>query len=165
MGFTTHSQEQNVLYFGHISWICCCSSNLLFFSGKKEGYLRISSPKISTVSGTKSEKQGGPETVGCFSVVMLGRAWCQLESAFCCCSDSLWPHGLQHTRLPCPSISSGVCSNSCPLSRWCSLTISSSLSSSPFPFILSQHQGLFHWVSSSHQMAKVLELQLQHQSF
>ena len=34
-------------------------------------------------------------------------------------SDSLWPHGLQHARLPCPSPSPGACSNSCPLSRWC----------------------------------------------
>ena len=41
-------------------------------------------------------------------------------------SDSLWPHGLQHDRLPCPSLSPGVCSNSCPLSWWCYLTISSS---------------------------------------
>ena len=38
----------------------------------------------------------------------------------------LWPHGLQHVRFPCPSPSPGVCSNSCPLSWWCSLTISSS---------------------------------------
>ena len=37
--------------------------------------------------------------------------------------------------------------------------------SSPFAFNLSQHQGLFQWVSSSHQVAKVLALQLQHQSF
>ena len=42
-------------------------------------------------------------------------------------SDSLWPHGLQHTRLPCLSPSPGVSSNSCPLSRWCSPTISSSV--------------------------------------
>ena len=41
-------------------------------------------------------------------------------------SDSLWPHGLQHNRLPCPSPSPGVCSNSCPLSWWCHPTISSS---------------------------------------
>ena len=33
-------------------------------------------------------------------------------------SDSLRPHGLQHARLPCPSPSPGVCSNSCPLSQW-----------------------------------------------
>ena len=36
-------------------------------------------------------------------------------------------HGLQHTRLPCPSLSPGVCSNSCPLSWWCHPTISSSV--------------------------------------
>ena len=34
-------------------------------------------------------------------------------------SYSLLPHGLQHTRLPCPSLSPRVCSNSCPLSQWC----------------------------------------------
>ena len=55
-------------------------------------------------------------------------------------SNSLWPHGLQHTRLLCPSLSPGVCSNSCPLSQWCHPTISSSvvpfsshLKSSPAP--------------------------------
>ena len=41
--------------------------------------------------------------------------------------DSLRPHGLQHTRLPCPSPTPGACSNSCPLSRWCHPTISSSV--------------------------------------
>ena len=42
-------------------------------------------------------------------------------------SDSLWPHGLQHARLPCPSPTFGVYSNSCPLSWWCHPTISSSV--------------------------------------
>ena len=42
-------------------------------------------------------------------------------------SDSLWLHGLQHTRLPCPSLTPGVCSNSHPLSWWCYTTISSSV--------------------------------------
>ena len=41
-------------------------------------------------------------------------------------SDSLWPHGLQHARLPCPSPTPGACSNSCPSSQWCHPTISSS---------------------------------------
>ena len=41
-------------------------------------------------------------------------------------SDSLWPHGLQHTRLPCPSLSPRVYSTSCPLSQWYYLTISCS---------------------------------------
>ena len=39
-------------------------------------------------------------------------------------SNSSWPHRLQHTRLPRPSLSLPVCSNSCPFSRWCCLTIS-----------------------------------------
>ena len=43
-------------------------------------------------------------------------------------SDSLPPDGLQHTRLPCPSLSLGACSNSCPLSRWCHPSISSVIS-------------------------------------
>ena len=42
-------------------------------------------------------------------------------------SDSLQLHGLQHTRLPCPSPSPGACSNSCPLSQWCPPTISPSV--------------------------------------
>ena len=42
-------------------------------------------------------------------------------------SDSLRPHGLQHARPPCPSPTPGACSNSCPLSRWCHPTISSSV--------------------------------------
>ena len=43
------------------------------------------------------------------------------------CLDSLWPHGLQHARLPCPSPTPAVCSNSCPSSQWCHPTISSSV--------------------------------------
>ena len=42
-------------------------------------------------------------------------------------SNSLRPHGLQHTRLPCPSLSPRACSNSCPMSQWCHLTILSSV--------------------------------------
>ena len=42
-------------------------------------------------------------------------------------SDSLQPHGLQHTRLPCPSPTPGAYSNSCPLSLWCHPNISSSV--------------------------------------
>ena len=42
-------------------------------------------------------------------------------------SNFLWPHGLQHTRLPCPSPTPGAYSNSCPLSWWCHSTICSSV--------------------------------------
>ena len=158
-------------------------------------------------------------------------------------SNSLWFHGLQHSRLPCPLPTPGACSNLCWASLWWYPTISSSvisfssclqsfpasgsddwvifyciyvsewvrvaqscptlcdpmdcsrpgspvhhqllelaqthvhpvggtiqpshpLSSPSSPtFNLFQNQGLFQWVSSSHKVAKVLEFQLQHQSF
>ena len=56
-------------------------------------------------------------------------------------SDSLRPHESQHTRPPCPSPTPGVYPNSCPLSRWCHPTISSSVipySSCPQPFPASE---------------------------
>ena len=80
-------------------------------------------------------------------------------------TDSLWPHGPQHARPPCTSLTPRVNSNLSLLSQWRHPTISSLSSPSPPTFNLSQHQGLFKWVSSSHQVAKVLEFQLQHQSF
>ena len=68
-------------------------------------------------------------------------------------SDSLWPHGMQHTRLPGPSLSPRICSNSCPLSQWGHPTISSFVTT--FSALnLSQHQGLFQWVGSLHQWPK-----------
>ena len=80
-------------------------------------------------------------------------------------SDSLQPRGPQHARPPCPSPSPRAYSNPCPLSGD-AIHPSQPLSSpSPPALHLSQHQGLFQWVSSSHQAAKVLELQLQHRSF
>ena len=81
------------------------------------------------------------------------------------CPTSLLPHRWQHDRLPCSSPTPRACSNSCPSSRWYHPTISSSVVPSPPDFSLSQLQGLSQWVSSSHQVAKVLEFELQHQSF
>ena len=57
-----------------------------------------------------------------FSVIEIS-----VQFSFSVMSDSLRPHGLQHTRLPCPSPTPGACSNSCPLSRWCHPTLSSSV--------------------------------------
>ena len=98
-----------------------------------------------------------------------GTVAAEIPKECCCCSfQSLShaqlsaTHGLQHTKLPCPLLSPGICSNSCPLSQWCYLTISSSTTPSPFAFNLSQHQGLFQWVGFSHQVAKILAFQLQH---
>ena len=69
-------------------------------------------------------------------------------------SDSLWPHRLQHTRLPCPSPTPGVYPNSCPLSRWCHPTISSSVipfSSCPQSFPASGSFPMSQFFASSGQ--------------
>ena len=60
---------------------------------------------------------------------------------------TLWPHGLQHARPPCPSPTPGVHSNSCPLSQWCHPAISSSVV--PFPSRLQSFS-----VSGSFQMSQ-----------
>ena len=64
-------------------------------------------------------------------------------------SNSLWPHGLQHTRPPCPSPTPRACSNSCPLTWWCHPTISSSIvpfSSCPqsFPASVFSNESVLH---------------------
>ena len=80
-------------------------------------------------------------------------------------SNSLQPHGLQHTGLPCPSPTPRACSTHVHRLGDAIQPSHPLLSPSPPAFNLSQHQGLFQWVSSSHQVAKVLEFHLQHQSF
>ena len=77
-------------------------------------------------------------------------------------SDSLWSHGLQHARLPCPLPTARTCSNSCPSSQWCHPTISSSVipfsclqsfpGSGSFPmsqFFASGGQTIGVWLSSN----------------
>ena len=75
-------------------------------------------------------------------------------------SDSLQPHESQHARPPCPSPSPGVHSDSRP--RISDAIQPSHPRSSPSPPAPnpSQHQSLFQWVNSSHEVAKVLEFQL-----
>ena len=78
-------------------------------------------------------------------------------------SDSLQPHEPQHARSPCPLLTPVVYSDSRPSSQWCHPAISSSVvpfSSCP-QFLPAS--GLFQWVNSLHEVAKVLEFQLQHQ--
>ena len=71
-------------------------------------------------------------------------------------SDSLRLHGLQHARPPCPSPTPRAYLNSCPLNWWWHPTISSPVIRFSSHLQSFPHQGLFQWVSSSHQVAKVL---------
>ena len=80
-------------------------------------------------------------------------------------SNSLQTHGLQHAGLPCPSPPPGIAQTQ--VDRIGNVIQLSYPLSSPSPpaLNLSQHQVLLRWVSSSHQVAKILDFQLQHQSF
>ena len=79
--------------------------------------------------------------------------------------DSLQPHGLQHPRPPHPSPTPKACSNS--VHQVCDATQSPHPLSSPSPpaLNLSQHQGLFQWVCSSHQGARLLQFQFSNSPF
>ena len=55
------------------------------------------------------------------------RLWNSVQFSHSVMSNSLWPHGLRHARPSCPSPTPGAYSNSCPSSRWCHPTISSSV--------------------------------------
>ena len=90
---------------------------------------------------------------------------CSVQFSRSVVSDSLRPHESQHARPPCPSLTPRVHSDLCPSSQWCHPAISSSVipfSSCPNP---SQHQSLFQWVNSLHEVAKVREFRLSHHSF
>ena len=110
---------------------------------------------------------------------ILATIFCYLDSSYCSgpifinsvefscsvVSNSLWPHEPQHARPPCHH---QLLESTQTHVHWVSDAIQPShLLSSPSPpaLNLSQHQGLFKWVSSSHRVAKVLEFQLQPQSF
>ena len=99
-----------------------------------------------------------PEEVGCLSgqFVVVQSLSCALLFV---------THGLQYSRLLCPSLFPTVCSTHV---HWVSDAIQPSYPlspPSPPALNLSQHQGLLQWVGFSHEVAKVLEFQLQHQSF
>ena len=101
-----------------------------------------------------------------FECFLFYKAFSSVQFSHSVVSDSLWPHGLRAACQASLSIT-----NSQRLLKLMSIELVNPsnhlILSSPSPpaFNLSQQQGLFKWIISSHQVAKVLEIQLQHQSF
>ena len=77
------------------------------------------------------------------NILFLFQAFESVQFSCSVVSDSLWPHGLKHARLPCPSLTPGACYHSFPSHQWCHPTISCSVI--PFSSCLQsyQHQGFF----------------------
>ena len=100
------------------------AANSSFFTVTQSGseiFLVLGSPRILVTSYRHS-------TIPCQETLSLCE-WIfnSVQFSHLVVSDSLCPHGLQHARLPCPSPTPGVHSNSYPLSRWCHPTISYSV--------------------------------------
>ena len=137
-------------------------------------YVHGDSPGKNTEVGSHSLLQGIFPTQGLNLCLLLGRQipyhWATCETLpnitrhqemqikrtmrYCLCNCLL-----------CPPLSPRVCSNSCPLSHWCYLTISSSATSFSFCLPFFPALGSFPMFGYLCQMAKVLEHQLKHQSF
>ena len=116
-----------------------------FSEDRKSCHVHCASPASSPV-GWKSEFQSQAGSQEASRNMAGGDGYWPTEMS--------WPHGLQHARFFCPPLSPRVCLNSCPLSLWYYLP-HLLLPPSPFAFSLSKPQGLFHWTSCLHQVAKV----------
>ena len=107
-----------------------------YWSGLPFPFLRdLSNPEVKPPSGVSCIGMWIIITSATWEAHPSNLAWTQLSVSFSSVqfshsvvSDSLWSRGPQHARLPCPSTTPGVYSNSCPLSQWCHPTISFSVS-------------------------------------
>ena len=102
--------------------------------------------------------------IGCHALVLAQDQSVQFSSVTQSCPTLCDPMNRSTPSLPV-HYQLPVYSNSCPSCWWCHPAISSLSSPSPLALNPSQHQGLCKWVNSLHEVAKVPELQLQHQSF
>ena len=161
-------------HFTHVwlsatQWTVACQSHLSMGFSRQEYWSRLLFPPPGDLP------HPGIEPMSLTSPVLAGRFF--TTSATCealtlvsvqlfnhsVVSDSLRPHELQHTRPPGPSPTPGVYSNSCALSQWHHPAISSCHPLLLLPPNPPSIRVFFQWVNSSHEVAKVLESQLQHQ--
>ena len=146
-------------------WIhmCCCAKSL-------QSCPTLRDPTDYSLPGSsvnKEQEYSGKNTgVGCHALLqgIFPILWICISSVHSVVSDSLWPHESQHARPPCPSLTLFDLSESTQthVHRVGDAIQLSHGVSSPFPPAPnpSQHQSLFQWVNSLHEVAKVLEFQL-----
>ena len=102
----------------------CALEKKVYSSAFGWNILKISKRSISS---NVSFKTCVSLLIFCFNDLSFGVQFSSVQFSCSVMSDSLWPHESQHTRPPCPSPTPRVYPNSCPSSRWCHPTISSSV--------------------------------------
>ena len=116
--------QQLVLKEGAAVWRAAYNTVTYTFKTKEKACANLRKHKNVTASGLAGAWcwTGGPKghSLSCYRVYAV-------QFSLSVGSDSLRPHGVQHTRLPGPSPTPGACSNSYPWSQWCHPTISSSV--------------------------------------
>ena len=127
----THGQVWVSLLWGHYSLLlvhtsfCLCPPRVCFpvlckFWHLYDGLMATSSKRVYAKPRSTAPRAPVPAAVHCWPIPPQFSSVAQSYL-------TMWPHGLQHTRPPCPSSTPRVYSNSCPLSQWCHPTISSSV--------------------------------------
>ena len=127
--------------------ICILHLRIVFLSGNRWSLHWVQLPgKVSLIPFS-------PNRINYFSVLFLCLVFiatsASVQFSHWVVSNSLWPHGLQHARLPCPSPTPKAYSNSHPSSQWCHPTISSSVVPffsclQSFPTLGSFHESALH---------------------
>ena len=135
---------------------------IIFFTAKDGEDLYGQQKQDQVLTVARIMKSLLPKSDKLKTVGKITRPFSSVQFSCSVVSDSLRPHESQHAKPPCLSPTPRVHSDSRPSSQWCHPAISSPSPPAPNP---SQHHSLFQWVNSSHEVAKVLEFQLQHQSF
>ena len=110
LGQEDHLEKEMATHFSILAWEIPCT--------EKPGRLQ----------SMRSQRVGHDWVTNIFTFVLIRTVRSLLLFSRSVMSDSLWPHGLQHTRLPYPTLSPRVWPSSCPLNWWCHSTISSSVS-------------------------------------
>ena len=122
---------------------CACQASLSMGCPRQEYWSGSPFPTPGNLSNPEVELTSAAVAGGFFTTGSPGKP---LNKGCCCCSvvfNSMWPHGLQHAQLSCPSPSPGVCSNSRPWVNDATQLFHPVLSPSPPAFNLSQHYNFF----------------------
>ena len=143
-------------------WTVACQAPLSMGFSRQEYWSGLPCPSPEDLPDLGTEPRSPTLEADSLLTEPIGKPqWASVQfSSVAQSCPTLRPHESQQARPPCSSPTPGVHSDSCLLSQWCHPATSSSVIPSPPAPNPSQHQSLFQWVNSLHEVAKILEFQL-----